>query len=47
MAPKIKLIYFNTKGRAEQIRIILAYTGVEFEDFRFTQEDWPKIKPGK
>jgi glutathione S-transferase len=32
---KAKLVYFNGRGRAELIRLILALTGVEYEDVRF------------
>jgi glutathione S-transferase len=32
---KIKLIYFNSKGRAETARLILAETKTEYEDYRF------------
>ena len=34
MAPKIKLTYFDMKGRAESIRLALVVGGVEFEDER-------------
>merc|ERR1712061_499784 len=45
MAPKIKLFYFNTEGRAELTRMILAQAGVEFEDVRIKRDDWPAMKP--
>nr|CAX72409.1 Glutathione S-Transferase [Schistosoma japonicum] len=41
----VKLIYFNGRGRAEPIRMILVAAGVEFEDERIEFQDWPKIKP--
>ncbi|PVD21609.1 hypothetical protein C0Q70_17408 [Pomacea canaliculata] len=41
----VKLFYFDTPGRGELIRLVLAEAGVEFEDVRFKQEDWPKYKP--
>ena len=44
---KIKLMYFNSMGRAEIPRLILAQAGAEYEDFRFTREQWPEIKPSK
>ena len=44
---KIKLIYFNARGRAELSRLILAQAGVEFEDLRITKEEWPAMKPSK
>ena len=44
MAPKIKLIYFDARGRAEMNRIMLNYGGVEFEDFIIKHEEWEQIK---
>ena len=44
---KIKLTYFNLRGRAEPSRLILAYAGVDFEDCRVTSEEWQKLKPSK
>jgi len=43
--PTYKLHYFNLRGRAELARLILAYANVEYEDFRFPREEWPKHKP--
>ena len=31
---KIKLTHYNARGRAETIRLVLAYAGKEFEDKR-------------
>nr|AVC68803.1 glutathione S-transferase 6 [Subpsaltria yangi] len=45
MSPKYKLTYFNGKGIGESLRWLLAYSGEEFEDIRFTIEEWPSIKP--
>ncbi|KAJ4452223.1 hypothetical protein ANN_03741 [Periplaneta americana] len=45
MAPKYKLIYFPSKALGEPIRYLLAYGGIEYEDFRFEREKWPEIKP--
>ncbi|XP_013071554.2 glutathione S-transferase 4-like isoform X2 [Biomphalaria glabrata] len=42
---KLKLLYFEDRGRAEVSRIILAAAGKEYEDVRFPFEDWPKFKP--
>jgi len=44
---KIKLTYFETRGRAEISRLILAQAGVPYEDIRLTQEDWKVYKPSK
>ncbi|XP_060834608.1 glutathione S-transferase-like [Rhopalosiphum padi] len=39
-----KLTYFNLTARAEQIRFLLSYLNVDFEDVRFEFEQWPTIK---
>ncbi|XP_018336155.1 glutathione S-transferase [Agrilus planipennis] len=44
MAPHYKLIYFNSRGRAETIRLIFAYAGVEYEDVRIPKERWNEYK---
>ena len=38
MAPRLRAMYFDGRGRGELIRIILAYSGEEWEDVRF---NWP------
>ena len=44
---KVKLQYFNLMGRAEAIRWILAYGGVDYEDVRHDREKWgPDNKKG-
>lgn len=46
MAPKnVTLVYFNGRGRAEQIRWVLAQAGVKYEDRRIEFPDWPALKP--
>ena len=42
--PQYKLIYFNTAGRAELIRLLFAYADQEYEDFRFEHSQWPQFK---
>ncbi|XP_033363122.1 hematopoietic prostaglandin D synthase-like [Bombus vosnesenskii] len=42
--PTYKLIYFNARGRAEHIRYIFAYTGIEYTDERIPEELWPEYK---
>lgn len=45
MPAKYKLIYFNTRGRAEPSRWIFAQAGQEYEDFRFkNREEWYAYK---
>ncbi|XP_033230948.1 glutathione S-transferase-like [Belonocnema kinseyi] len=39
-----KLIYFNARGRAEHIRYIFAYAGIDYIDERIPKERWPEIK---
>ncbi|XP_076483692.1 glutathione S-transferase-like [Bombus vancouverensis nearcticus] len=39
-----KLIYFNARGRAEHIRYIFAYAGIEYTDERIPEELWPEYK---
>ena len=40
-----KLIYFNSKGRAETSRFIFAQAGVKYEDKRVEKEEWAQLKP--
>jgi prostaglandin-H2 D-isomerase / glutathione transferase len=42
-----KLFYFNVKALAEPIRFILSYGKVDFEDIRYSHEEWPKYKDCK
>ena len=43
----VQLYYFDGRGRAEVIRIILAATGVEYTEVDFTEkEKWEEIKKG-
>jgi len=41
---KIKLTYFNSRGRAELCRLILAQAGEKYEDVRIEHADWPELK---
>merc|ERR1711879_124987 len=50
MAPKVKLTYFNLRGRAEPSRLLLAYGGIKYEDCRVTPafedpKEWSALKP--
>ena len=45
--PKYRLTYFPVKALGEPIRFIFAYAGVKYEDIRFNEDDWPKLKPRK
>ncbi|GFS26897.1 glutathione S-transferase [Elysia marginata] len=45
MAPQVKLVYFDARGRAELLRLILHQSGVKFEDVRIAFADWPTTKP--
>ncbi|XP_038061210.1 S-crystallin SL11-like [Patiria miniata] len=44
--PSYKVVYFNSRGRAEPIRLMLAHVGQKFEDVRYTHEEWPQHKAG-
>ncbi|KAA3678354.1 prostaglandin-H2 D-isomerase / glutathione transferase [Paragonimus westermani] len=44
-APKYKLTYFNMRGLAERIRLVLHAADLEFEDHRLERSDWPAVKP--
>jgi len=44
MAPKLKLYYFDARGRAEPTRWILAYAGKDYEDIRVPAAEWPAKK---
>ncbi|XP_038061646.1 S-crystallin SL11-like [Patiria miniata] len=43
--PSYKVIYFNGRGYAETTRMMLAHVGQEFEDVRYTREEWLEHKP--
>ena len=50
MAPKVKLTYFNLRARAETARLLLAYGGIQYEDYRVRATfeepgDWTEMKP--
>jgi glutathione S-transferase len=41
-----RLIYFNSRGRAEPLRFLFALAGVEYEDVRLDHgENWQAMKP--
>jgi len=42
--PNIKLFFFNFKGRAEAIRLMLTIANVPFEDIRLSQEKFKEMK---
>jgi len=42
---KPKLIYFDIRGRAEPIRLVLEEMGVAYEDVQILMEEWPEIRP--
>ena len=42
--PKLKLVYFNIKARAEPTRLALHIAGIPFEDKRIAHEEWPALK---
>jgi len=40
-----EVLYFPGRGRAENIRLLFAESGVEFKYTRFTDEEWEAYKP--
>merc|ERR1712051_1011022 len=48
MAPKVKLTYFNLRAKGEPARLLLAYGGIKYQDYRVSFEDqteWKAMKP--
>jgi len=45
MSTNYKLTYFNARGRAEIIRLVLTAAGVPFEDKRIEFSEMPALKP--
>lgn len=45
--PQYKLIYFNSRGKAEVIRLIFAEAAIPYEDVRIERSDWPNFKQSK
>jgi len=43
--PHYKLTYFNGRGRAEIIRLVLTAAGVPFEDHRISFDEMKQLKP--
>ncbi|RHY40730.1 hypothetical protein DYB30_003298 [Aphanomyces astaci] len=43
--PSLELTYFDAGGRAEPIRLILAYGGIDFDDVRIPGKEFPEKKP--
>ena len=39
------LLYFDIRGRAEPIRMLLSFVDVEYEDVQLTLEDWETTRP--
>lgn len=45
--PNYKLTYFNSRGKAEIIRLLFAEANAKYEDVRLDRADWPNLKPSK
>lgn len=39
-----KLIYFDLKGRAEVIRILFSLAKQEYQEVKYTFQEWPEKK---
>ncbi|KAL5107584.1 Glutathione S-transferase class-mu 28 kDa isozyme [Taenia crassiceps] len=42
---KLRLLYFNIRGRAELIRLVLNAAEKDFEDVRVSSTEWTSLKP--
>jgi glutathione S-transferase len=40
-----QIVYFDIRGRAEPIRLLLEEADVAYEDVQIGQEEWPKVRP--
>jgi hypothetical protein len=45
--PKYKLIYFDTRGICEPIRMLFHYAKVPFDDLRISRRKWLAMKDSK
>lgn len=45
MNPKIELVYFKLRGRAELLRLILAYGNLDYTEKNYGFDEWSSIKP--
>lgn len=46
MSATYKLTYFKICGLSEPIRYLFSYGGIDFEDIRISDEEWPNHKTG-
>lgn len=44
--PTYRLSYFEARGLGELSRYLFALAGVEYEDKRYSREEWAKVKEG-
>lgn len=45
MGSKPQLVYFDIRGRAEAIRLLLEEVGVEYDDLRISRHEWAELQP--
>ncbi len=45
MRSKPQITYFDIRGRAEAIRLLLEEAGVEYDDVQITSAQWQELKP--
>lgn len=45
MKNSIRLTYFNVRGKAESIRLLLEDQKIDYTEHRYTMDEWKEVKP--